>query len=138
VGDPKNEDHKVETILYRTRRSNVGEPHHLPLGFGWVRSHERDYYKEDENEDDATQDAGQTTPSQDALMLIYYLHGFPPSLFGDYPLDPNLVNPSMLTLNDLFVSPLLSCRLSLIQGPYSGESCLSLVQRLKVVGFREP
>jgi hypothetical protein len=36
-------------------------------------------------------------------------------LFGDYPLDPNLFDPSMLTLNDLFVSLLLSCRLSLIK-----------------------
>jgi hypothetical protein len=105
---------------------------------GWAGSHERDYYSEDEDEDDATQDAGQTTPSQDASILIYYLHEFPQGLFGDYPLAPNLVNPSTLTLNDLFISLLLSCRLPLIQGPYSGESSLSSVRRLNVIGFREP
>src|SRR5215218_11415005 len=36
------------------------------------------------------------------------------------------------------ISLLLSCRLSLIQGPYSGEGCLPSVQNLKVVGSREP
>jgi hypothetical protein len=41
----------------------------------------------------------------------------------------------MLTLNALFVSLLLSCRLSLTQGPYSGKGCLSLVRRLKLLGL---
>src|SRR5215218_9968853 len=41
----------------------------------------------------------------------------------------------MLTLNALFVSFLLSCRLSLTQGPYSGKGCLSLVRRLKLLGL---
>jgi hypothetical protein len=76
-----------------------------------------------------------TTPSQDAFLLIYCTHRFPPTLFGDYRLDPNLLNPSMLTLNALFVSLLLSCRLSLTQGPYSGKGCLSLVRRLKLLGL---
>jgi hypothetical protein len=76
-----------------------------------------------------------TTPSQDAFLLIYCTHRFPPTLFGDYRLDPNLLNPSMLTLNALFISLRLTCRLSLIQGPYSGKSCLSLVRRLKLLGL---
>src|SRR5215207_3790097 len=138
VGDPQDEDHQVEAILYRARRSNVGESHDLPLGFNRLRSHERDHHNEDENKDDAAQDTGQTTPSQDAFLLIYCFHGLPPGLFGDYPLDTNLFNPSMLTLNDLFISLLLCCRLSLIQGPYSGEGCLPSVRRLKDVGSREP
>src|SRR5918994_6446934 len=70
VGYPQDEDHEVESILNRAGRSYVGEPHDLPLGLGRVRSHERDYYNEDENEYDATQDTGQTTPSQDAFLLI--------------------------------------------------------------------
>jgi hypothetical protein len=74
VCDPQDEDHKVEAILYRARRSYVGEPHDLPLGFGRLSSHERDYYSEDDDEDDATQDAGQTAPSQNAFLLIYCHH----------------------------------------------------------------
>ena len=135
VGYPQDEDHQVEAILYCARRSYVGEPHDLPFGFGRLGSHERDHCNEDDNEDDATQDTGQTTPSQDAYLLIYCTHRFPPTLFGDYRLDPNLLNPSMLTLNALFVSLLLSCRLSLTQGPYSGKGCLSLVRRLKLLGL---
>src|SRR5215211_733293 len=37
-----------------------------------------------------------TTPSQDALLLIYCTHRFPPTLFGDYRLDPNLLNAPFL------------------------------------------
>ena len=106
---------RMRTTRYKlsstVRRSDVGEPHDLPLGFSRIRSYERDYYNEDDNEDDATQNAGQTTPSQGALILIYYLHGFPQVCLATIPyVDPNFVNQSMFTLNDLFISPLLSCR----------------------------
>jgi hypothetical protein len=74
VSDPKDEDHQVEAILYRARRSYVGEPHELPLGFGRVRSHEHDHYYEDGNEDDGAQDAGQTTPPKNTFLLIHCLH----------------------------------------------------------------
>src|SRR5215211_5843689 len=37
-----------------------------------------------------------TTPSQDAFLLIYCTHRFPPTLFGDYRLDPNLLNAPFL------------------------------------------
>jgi hypothetical protein len=77
MGDPQDEDHKVEAILNRARRFDVGEPHDLPLGFGRLHSHEHDHYNEDDNEDDATQDTGQTTPSQNALLLIHLLFLLP-------------------------------------------------------------
>jgi hypothetical protein len=94
VSDPKDEDHQVEAILYRARRSYVGEPHDRPLGFSRVRSHERDHYNEDGNEDDATQDAGQTTPSQDALLLLHLLFLLPlhPELLRTRLLLDNLVS----------------------------------------------
>jgi hypothetical protein len=38
-----------------------------------IRSHEDDHYSEDENEEDATQDTGQTTPSQNASLLLHLL-----------------------------------------------------------------
>jgi hypothetical protein len=72
VGDPQDEDHKVEAILYRACRSDVGKTHDLSLGFGRIRSHEHDNYDEDEDEDDGTQDTGQTTPSQNALLLLHH------------------------------------------------------------------
>src|SRR5918993_88357 len=74
VDDPKDEDHQVESILNRSRRSYVGEPHELPFGLGRVRSHEHNYYYEDDNEDDGAQDAGQTTPPKNAFLLIHRLH----------------------------------------------------------------
>src|SRR5215211_8293551 len=74
VGDPQDEDHQVEAILYRARRSYVGEPHDLPFGFGRVRSHEHDYYDEDENEDETTQDTGQTAPPKNGFLLIHCIH----------------------------------------------------------------
>ena len=61
MGYPQDEDHQVEAILYRARRSNVGKPYDPSLGFGRFRSHEYDHYEEDENEDDAAHDTGQTT-----------------------------------------------------------------------------
>jgi hypothetical protein len=88
VCDPQDEDHKVEAILYRARRSYVGEPHDLSLGLGRIRSHERDHHNEDEDEDDATHDTGQTAPSQDALLLLHLLFLL--------PLHPELLSTRLL------------------------------------------
>ena len=62
MGDPQDEDHQVQAVLYCARRPDVGEPLDQPLGFGRIRSHEREYHNEDENEDDAAEDPRQTTP----------------------------------------------------------------------------
>ncbi len=109
VGDPQDEDHQVEAILYCARRSYVGEPHDLPLGLGRVRPHKRDHHYEDDNEDDATQDTGQTTPSQNAFLLVYGFHAFPQ--VRRLSLGPRPFDPSILTLNDLFISLLATCHL---------------------------
>jgi hypothetical protein len=74
VGDPKDEDHQVEAILYRARRSDVGEPDDLSFGFGRICSHEHDHYNEDDNEDDATQHTGETTQSENAFLLLHCIH----------------------------------------------------------------
>ena len=70
MDDPQDEDHRVETILDRARRSDSGEPDERPCGFGGIRSNEYPDDNEHENEDEAAQDTGQTTPSQYASFLL--------------------------------------------------------------------
>ena len=78
-GDPHDEDQQVEAVLYGAGRSDVGEPFDGPVEAGRIRSHDHAYENEDENHEDATQYAGQSTPSQNAFLL-YCFHEFPPWL----------------------------------------------------------
>jgi hypothetical protein len=74
VGYPQDEDHEVESIRNRARRSYVvfvgadpAQPEGELMRFP-------DYYYEDENKDDGAQDTGQTTPPKNTFLLIHCLH----------------------------------------------------------------
>ena len=69
VDDPQDEDYQIQAVPYYERRSNVGKPHNVH------RSHPREHahYPEDENENDATQHTGQTTPLHKAFLLRHLL-----------------------------------------------------------------
>src|SRR5215210_6570547 len=68
VDDPQDEDYQIQTVPYYERRSNVGKPHNVH-----IEPREHAHYHEDENEDDATQHTGQTTPLQNAFLLCHRL-----------------------------------------------------------------
>src|ERR1044072_2926715 len=69
VDDPQDEDYQIQAVPYYERRSNVGKPHNVHRS----QPREHAHYHEDENENDATQHTGQTTPLQNAFLLLYSL-----------------------------------------------------------------
>ena len=74
VDNPQDEDGRVQAILYYARRPDLGKPHRFYCGFHRFHPHgSKAHYSEDDNEEDAAQDAGQTTPSQNAFLLRHLL-----------------------------------------------------------------
>ena len=74
-GDLQDDSHQVYAILYYAGRSDVGEPRDPPREVGRIPHSRgtREYYDPGENEEDATQHTGQTTPSQNAFLLLHHL-----------------------------------------------------------------
>lgn len=93
--DPQDQDHQVQAVLYRAHRPDVGEPLDQPLGLGRIRSHERDHYDEDENEEDAAEGAGQATRSQNASLGLHPLQVSHPFVLPVFELRPEQTGPSM-------------------------------------------
>ena len=77
-GDPHDEDPQVEAVLYRTGRSDVGEPFDGPVEAGGIQPHDHAYENEDEDHEDASQDTGQTTPPQYASLRHDFFQALPP------------------------------------------------------------
>ena len=70
MDNPQDEDGQIQAILYYARRPDLGKPHRFGCGFHRFHPHgSKAHYSEDDNEEDAAQDAGQTTPSQNAFLL---------------------------------------------------------------------
>jgi hypothetical protein len=74
VDDPQDEDHEVEPVLHRACRSDLGEARDRLLRAHGVQPHERGHEGEEQEHEDAPEDPGETSPSEDAVDLLVAAH----------------------------------------------------------------